>query len=94
MTVQATPGIIEGWTTITFEPDGRLSFRAVIGARDGRDDGRDMIELIVSPEHIRHALAAPKINTLAAAETTDQPPLFPCHIGYCRNAMPTAARDA
>jgi hypothetical protein len=85
MTLYATPGVIEGVMTITLEPDGRLSFRVLVGAQSGRDGGCDMIELIISPEHIGHALAAARINALAAAKATDQPPAFPCHIGFSRN---------
>lgn len=85
MTLYATPGIIEGSITITPEPDGRLSFRVLIGAQGGRDGGCDMIELIISPEHIGQALAAAKIDALTAAKTTDKPLSFPCHIGVVRD---------
>jgi hypothetical protein len=85
MTLHATPGIIEGAMTIIPEPDGRLSFRVLVGAQIGRDGGRDMIELIISPEHIGRALAAAKIDALAAVKTTDQPLSFPCHIGFSRD---------
>jgi hypothetical protein len=44
-----------------------------------------MIELIISPEHIARALAAAKIDALAAANPTDQPLSFPCHIGFSRD---------
>jgi hypothetical protein len=85
------PGIVEGAMTITPEPDGRMSIRVLINADGERTDYCDRIELIISPEHVRHALAGIKIRALASTETADMPPAFPCHIGLYRNAAHTAA---
>jgi hypothetical protein len=48
--------------TVTLEPDGRMSFRVLISADGERTDCCDRIELIISPEHVRHALAGTKIR--------------------------------
>ncbi len=79
------PGIIDGAMTITPEPDGRMSFRVLISADGERADCCDRIELIINPEHVRQALAGTKIRRLAGAQTTDEPPTFPCHIGFSHN---------
>jgi hypothetical protein len=79
------PGIIEGAMTVTPEPDGRMSFRVLIKAAGERTDCCDRIELIVSPEHVRHALAGTRIRALAGARAIDELPTFPCHIGFSRN---------
>ena len=73
------PGIIEGAMTITPEPDGRISFRVLLRADGERADRCDRIELIISPEHVRQALAAD--GDLGA---------FPCHIGFSRNSVRSA----
>jgi hypothetical protein len=91
MTLPAIPGIIEALMTITPQPDGKVSFRVLIGADNGRPSGCDLIELIIRPEHVSHALAGAKISSLAGRETTDKPPTFPCHIGLYRDAVHTAA---
>jgi hypothetical protein len=91
MTLPEIPGIIEAWMTITPQPDGKVSFRVLIGADSGQPSGCDSIELIISPEHVSHALAGAKISSLAGAAATDKPSTFPCHIGLYRNATHTAA---
>jgi hypothetical protein len=79
------PGIIEASVAITAEPDGRVSFRVLIGAASGRPSECDVIELIISPEHVSCALAGTKIRALAGSETAHEPAVFPCHIGlYCK----------
>jgi hypothetical protein len=77
------PGIIEAWMTITPEPDGRVSFRVLLGADSNQPRGCDLIELIIGPEYIGRALAGAKIPALAGTETTaeDKLPTFPCHVG-------------
>lgn len=84
------PGIIEGAMTITAEPDGRMSFRVLISPDRERTDHCDRIELIISPEHVRHALAGSKIRRLADAQATEEPPTFPCHIGFSRKSVNSA----
>ena len=84
------PGIIEGAMTITPEPDGRMSFHVLIGAEGEQTDRCDHIELIVNPVHVRHALAGAKIRRLADAQTTDELPTFPCHVGFSRNDVNSA----
>lgn len=79
------PGIIEGAVTISAEPDGRMSFRVLISADATQTDRCDRIELIISPEHVRQALAGTTIRRLTGARTTDEPPMFPCHIGLSRH---------
>ncbi len=67
--------------TITPQPDGRMSFRVVISADGEGTDCCDRIELIISPEHVRQALAGTAIRRLADPRTTDAAPTFPCHLG-------------
>jgi hypothetical protein len=86
MTLPEVPGIIEASMTITPQPDGRLSFRVLIGASSGQSSGCDLIEVIFRPEHVSHALAAAKVNSLAGTETADGSPGFPCHIGLYHTA--------
>jgi hypothetical protein len=71
--------------TISPEPDGTVSFRVLIGADDGRTAGCDLIEVIISPEHLSRALGG------LGTEPVDQRQAFPCHVGICRNAVNDAA---
>ena len=80
------PGIIDGVMTITPEPDGRMSFRVLISADGERTDCGDRIELIINPEHVRHALAGTRIRALVGAQATDELPTFPCLIGFSRSS--------
>jgi hypothetical protein len=73
--------------TITPEPDGRISFRVLISADSERTGRCDRIELIISPEHVRHALAGTKIRALAHARTSEELATFPCHIGFSRRGL-------
>lgn len=84
------PGIIEGAMTIVPQPDGTMSFRVLIGAGGGRADCRDRIELIISPEHIRQALARTAADRPAGAQPSEELPSFPCHIGFSRNSVTSA----
>lgn len=72
------PGIIEARMMITPNPDGRLSFSVVIGSGPGADAGRDLIELIILPEHVHRALAG------GAGEQDGEAATFPCHVGLSR----------
>ncbi len=76
------PGIIDGAMTITPENNGRISFRVLISANSGRTGCCDRIELIIDSEYVRQALAAPKIRGQDGAQPVDEPPTFPCHIGF------------
>jgi hypothetical protein len=83
------PGIIEAWMMVTPNPDGRVSFRVLIGTGDADGGPDDLIELIISPEHIRRALADAKIRALATAgfeteEKEKEVQTFPCHVGFSR----------
>jgi hypothetical protein len=83
------PGIIEAWVTITPNPDGRVSFSVLIGTLDADGGPDDLIELIISPEHIHRALAGAKIHALATdgcekEEKEREVQTFPCHIGFSR----------
>lgn len=91
MVLPEIPGIIEAAVAITSEPDGRVSFRVVVGADSGRSSGCDLVELIISAEHVGRALAGMKIRAMADTENTDELPTFPCHIGFYRNVVHTAA---
>jgi hypothetical protein len=91
MTLPEIPGIIEASMMIIPQPDGKVSFRVLIGAGSERPSGCDLIELIIRLEHVSHALAGAKISSLAGTETADKSPTFPCHIGLYRNAAHTAA---
>lgn len=81
------PGVIEAVMTITPEPDGRISFRVLIGPHGKRPDRCDRIELIVNPEHVGQALAESEIHRLAGAQTPDELPTFSCHIGFSHNSV-------
>lgn len=85
------PGIIEGSMTVHAEPDGSVSFRVVIGSRDEYAGKRDVLELIIGAEHVRsigRALADGDATIIGYSEPVRT---FPCHIGFCRNAVGTAA---
>jgi len=84
------PGIIEGAMMITPAPDGRMSFRVLIGADGERVHCCDRIELIVNPEHLQQALAARKGRRLAGARAADELPMFRCHIGFSHNNVNSA----
>jgi hypothetical protein len=91
MVLPEIPGIVEAAVAITPEPDGRLSFRVVVGADGGRSCGGDLVELIISPEDVRRALTGMSARAPADTANADGPPTFPCHIGFCRGAVHTAA---
>jgi len=96
MVLPEVPGIIEAAVAIAHEQDGRVSFRVIVDAGSGRPSGCDLVELIIDPEHVGSALAAMKIRATADAAdadaaSTDELPTFPCHIGFCRSAVHTAA---
>jgi hypothetical protein len=91
MALPEVPGIIEAAVAITSEPDGRVSFRVIVGANSGRPSGCDLVELIIDPELVGSALAAMKSRATADAGNTDEQPTFPCHIGFYRSAVHTAA---
>jgi hypothetical protein len=81
------PGIIEAWMMVTPNPDGRVSFRVLISTGDADGGPDDLIELIISPEHIHRALADVKIHALAIAdsekeEKEKEAETFPCHVGF------------
>jgi hypothetical protein len=44
-----------------------------------------------SPEHVERALADMKARAMTDTENADELPTFPCHIGFYRNAVHTAA---
>jgi hypothetical protein len=85
MMLPRVPGIIEGTMTINSEPDGRVSFRVLVGTASGLTGKHDLLELIVSPEDLSRALAE------RPARTADQPPALHCHIGFCRNVADAVA---
>jgi hypothetical protein len=88
------PGIIEACTMITTNPDGTVSFSVLIDPVCGADAGRDLIELIIRPEHIRSGLADAKIRALvtSGSERDEEAPTFPCHVGFSpHNAVTSAA---
>jgi hypothetical protein len=85
------PGIIEAAMAIIPKADGRVSIRVVIGAGSGRSSRCDLVELIISPEHVECALAAMMVRAMAGPENADELPTVPCHIGFYRNAVHRAA---
>jgi hypothetical protein len=96
MALPEVPGIIEAVVAITRRPDGRVSFRIAIGTDCGRlreidRAEHDLVELIISPEHVGRALAGMNISAIADTENADEPPTFPCHIGLHRGAVHSAA---
>jgi hypothetical protein len=81
------PGIIEARIMITLSPDGRVSFSVLIGTGNADGGPDDLIELIMSSEHIHRALADAKIHALATAgsekeENEKEVETFPCHVGF------------
>jgi hypothetical protein len=78
------PGIIEARMAITPNQDGTVSFTVLIGLECDGDAGRDLIELIINPEHFHRALAGAKIRGLArnGSEKDEEAPTFPCHVGF------------
>jgi hypothetical protein len=83
------PGIIDGSMTIGPEPhDGGLSLRIIIGTPGPNSANYDLLELIIRPEHIANlgrVLADYKTRHTVTAQR------FPCHIGFCSNAVKTVA---
>lgn len=90
MALPGVPGVIEAVMTITPEPDGRISFRVLIGAHGKRLDCCDRIELIINPEDVGKALAETKIRRQADAAASDELPTFSCHIGFSHNSVNSA----
>jgi hypothetical protein len=80
------PGIIEASVTIAPKPDGLVSFRVRIGAGNHPAAECDLIELIVSLEHVGDALAEARTGPRASGPDDEELPVFPCHIGLYRNA--------
>ena len=80
------PGIIEARMMITPNPDGRVSFSVLIGTGDPDRGPDDLIELIMSPEHIHRGLADAKTCVLDAASPgkEKETQAFPCHVGFSR----------
>jgi hypothetical protein len=91
MILPEIPGIVEAAMAIAAEPDGRVSFRVIVGADSGQPAGYDLVELIISAEHVERALAGMKIRTMTSPENADELPTFPCHIGLYRSAVHAAA---
>lgn len=87
MVLPEVPGIVEASMTISPEPDGRISFRVLMGTGPGSSSIGDLIELIISPDDISQALAGAKIAAPAGGQTAYEPPTFACHIGLYRNAV-------
>jgi len=77
--------------TINSEPDGSVSFRVIIDVGGEQCDQRDLLELIIGSEHIGDLSRVLAGRGPATSGGTDQVPPFPCHIGFCRNAVNTAA---
>jgi hypothetical protein len=77
------PGLIDGSMAVDIGPAGSVSLRVVIG-EDAPAGKRDLLELIISAEHVRHL-------SQALNGGRDCVPAFPCHIGYSREAVITAA---
>lgn len=85
------PGIIDGTMTVHPEPGGNVSFRVVIGIDDGQTAKRDLLELIIGPSYIGNLSRALTGQDISIAGGSDPVPSFPCHIGFCRNAISSAA---
>jgi hypothetical protein len=77
----SVPGLIEGSMAIDVGPAGHVSMRVVIG-ENGPAGKRDLLELVISAEHVRY---------LSHALDGDRVPSFPCRIGYSREAVISAA---
>ena len=85
------PGIIEGSMTMQPELGGGMSFRVIIGVGGGRTAKRDLLELIISAEHIGEISRVLADHGAGITCDYDTMPSFPCHIGFCRDAVSSAA---
>jgi hypothetical protein len=83
----AIPGIIEGSMTITPQPDGSLSLRVIIGTADENATECAQLELIIGSAHVADL---GQVLDGFQAQRTDRTRSFPCHIGFCGNAVRTA----
>jgi hypothetical protein len=84
-------GLIDGSMTMLLEPGGGASFRVLVGAGGDQPADRDLLELVVSAEHVKElgqALADRGAGTIAHFATV---PPVPCHIGFRRQAINAAA---
>jgi hypothetical protein len=90
MAIPEVAGLIEAKMTISQAADGRISFRVLIGADSDRSSECDLVELIISPEHVSRALAVAEIRALAGTKDGRDESTFPCHIGLYSNAGHTA----
>lgn len=86
------PGIIEGSMTAHPELGGGVSFRVLIGVDDGQTAECDLLELIISAEHVGQLSRVLADYRAGIIGESDSVPSFPCHIGFCRNAVSSAAR--
>ena len=86
MALPEVPGIIDASMTVSQEPDGRISFRVLIGADGGTTVHCDLIELIIGAEGMSQALADANIGALAGSNVGRDQPTVPCHIGLYRDA--------
>lgn len=83
------PGIIDGSMTIGPEPHGGgLSLRIIIGTPGPNFGNYDLLELIIRPEHIANLGRVLAGYGTRHTVTTQR---FPCHIGFCSNAVKTVA---
>lgn len=90
MTPPGIPGLIEGSMTMHGEPGGGMSFRIVIGG-DGSQTDHDLLELIVSAEDVQSLSRALSGHHTGLSDGSGPNSPFPCRIGFCRNAISTAA---
>jgi hypothetical protein len=85
------PGLIDGSMTIQPEPGGTVSFRVMVGAGGGQSGQHDLIELIIGAEDIGNLSQALAGHYSGQGAESAVMPAFPCHIGFCRNAVNDAA---
>jgi hypothetical protein len=70
---------------------GSVSFRVLIGVGGGRNTKRDLLELIISAEQIGELTRILADHNAGIVGDSDPMPSFPCHVGFCRNAVSSAA---
>jgi hypothetical protein len=76
--------------TAHHEMDGGVSIRVVVGIGGGTVK-HDLLELIISAENVGELCSVLACGGTGITGGGDLRPSFPCHIGFCRDAVSSAA---
>jgi hypothetical protein len=80
-------GLVEGSMTTLPEPGGGVSFRVLISVGGKQAAAADLLELIISAEHIVDLSRALAGYGAGVASGLDPMLALPCHIGFSRNVL-------